>query len=835
MIFGVTASDQQNRSQDSHAQEGKFKIEGVPGEEREEGGGSAARSSFRVFPRGSTAAGGGAEVGLGGRRLDNEKTDLRAFEHQPRFGDALAGAARMHTEDVLLGGLSGADAEARSWRPAESVAPREAPGNEDETDEWVLSMPVALEFKAPIRVRECVSRAAFALNSSAARHDAIGRSLTAVVRRAGTHGKAISAQSWICDWCNKFGHARFCCPLMWSSGARHLFVENLMCTERVDCTRLRGLSLGAVQQQLTVWARMWNEGNPFACRPDLAMWQLPKRLGAWKAIGCGSLELSWIAQGFELRFLTDSVPALGFANSAHLLEDKEQAEFVDAEVRKRLAKGQFEEVEASFAAVLCPLDVVPKASGGWRLILDARWTNAHLPSVPFKMEDLRKVAEVVDPGDQLFSTDLEDAYLAFRIKPESRRFLCFEWRGKTYTNNVLPFGLGLSPWVFTKALLAVITLLRILGISVVGYVDDFLFAGKKDEIRALITFVRWLWDFLGFSVSAKSHWDPGTELTFLGLLVNTETFCFRVPAPKLHRARKMVHRLIARHDASLQVTPRELGVVAGVLMAFQLAMKPARLYTRDIYRCIASADWDEKITLSHDALSELRFWRRCLPMFNGRTIIRHAATVHLFTDVGDVAWGAHVLRQKAFGWLPWGLQGPDTSSTHRELLALLYALLSPNIAARLQNTRAVFNMDNQSAVFCINNGGSRTGLMALVAKQIWTACIRINCQAEAVWVPRELNALADGLSKAVSLDGWRLAPAVFAELDRLWGPHTIDRCADSATPSCADSTPNILTQRQKQQIAFRRTGASKIISATQILTACQQLLITRLSARRKSP
>ena len=74
----------------------------------------------------------------------------------------------------------------------------------------------------------------------------------------------------------------------------------------------------------------------------------------------------------------------------------------------------------------------------------------------------------------------------------------------------------------------------------------------------MITFVRWLWDFLGFSVSTKSHWDPGTELTFLGLLVNTETFCFRVPPPKLHRARRMVHCLIARHDASLQVTPREL-------------------------------------------------------------------------------------------------------------------------------------------------------------------------------------------------------------------------------------------------------------------------------------
>jgi hypothetical protein len=141
----------------------------------------------------------------------------------------------------------------------------------------------------------------------------------------------------------------------------------------------------------------------------------------------------------------------------------------------------------------------------------------------------------------------------------------------------------------------------------------------------------------------------GEELEFLGLLVNTESYAFKVPAPKLDRARKMIHRLIRRAEAGWASTPRDLGVVAGVLMSFQLAMKPARLYTRDIYRCISTGGWDEKILLSPWALSELRFWRRCLPMFNGRTIIKHTATVHLFTDVGEVAWGAHLLSEKAYG------------------------------------------------------------------------------------------------------------------------------------------------------------------------------------------
>ena len=142
--------------------------------------------------------------------------------------------------------------------------------------------------------------------------------------------------------------------------------------------------------------------------------------------------------------LSDHVPPLGFENANSLVENKEHAAFIDSEIEKRLAKGQFERVSPDFAAVLCPLDVVPKASGGFRLILDARWTNAFLPAIPFHMEDLKTVATVVDPGDSMFSTDLEDAYLAFRMEDHSRKFLCFEWRGKTYTNNVLlrPFSLG---------------------------------------------------------------------------------------------------------------------------------------------------------------------------------------------------------------------------------------------------------------------------------------------------------------------------------------------------------------------------------------------------------
>ena len=47
------------------------------------------------------------------------------------------------------------------------------------------------------------------------------------------------------------------------------------------------------------------------------------------------------------------------------------------------------------------------------------------------------------------------------------------------------------------------------------------------------------------------------------------------------------------------------------------------------------------------------------------------------------------------------------------------------------------------------------------------------------WVPRDVNVLADEISKTVDYDDWTTTRDFFAYMDSLWGPHTVDRFADS--------------------------------------------------------
>ena len=57
------------------------------------------------------------------------------------------------------------------------------------------------------------------------------------------------------------------------------------------------------------------------------------------------------------------------------------------------------------------------------------------------------------------------------------------------------------------------------------------------------------------------------------------------------------------------------------------------------------------------------------------------------------------------------------------------------------------------------------------------------------WIPRDLNSVADDISKFVDYDDYMINDTVFNALDDLWGPHTCDRfaCSYNAKIQCFNS------------------------------------------------
>ena len=133
------------------------------------------------------------------------------------------------------------------------------------------------------------------------------------------------------------------------------------------------------------------------------------------------------------------------------------------------------------------------------------------------MEDCRTAAKLCEQGDFLAKLDLQNAYFAVSIAPDSRKFLRFAFEGQLYEFAVRPFGLNVAPWIFTKLLRPVLFHLRQTGLRSVAFLDDFLLLGNSfPDCQRNVEKTRRLLEDLGFSINlSKSQLIPASRALFL--------------------------------------------------------------------------------------------------------------------------------------------------------------------------------------------------------------------------------------------------------------------------------------------------------------------------------
>ena len=117
------------------------------------------------------------------------------------------------------------------------------------------------------------------------------------------------------------------------------------------------------------------------------------------------------------------------------------------------------------------------------------------------------------------SIDLQDAYWHVPVAPHFRQFLGFRIGQTKYRFRVVPFGLSITPRVFTKLVNIILTSLRRQGINVVAYLDDWLVWGDSPEQCLLAVYhTHKELERRGFLLNLqKSRLTPQQEFDWLGL------------------------------------------------------------------------------------------------------------------------------------------------------------------------------------------------------------------------------------------------------------------------------------------------------------------------------
>ena len=152
---------------------------------------------------------------------------------------------------------------------------------------------------------------------------------------------------------------------------------------------------------------------------------------------------------------------------------------------------------------------VPKDGGKRRPIIDLSLLNKRIRKRGFHMEDLKKIAKMVGPNLWGVKLDLKDAYFHVPLSPEFWKYFVFVLGQRVFFFKVLPFGLTSAPWAFSRVLKPIKKLLRLQGIRVTSFLDDFLILARSfqeclDHTAKVIDLLQRLGFRINWEKSSKS-------------------------------------------------------------------------------------------------------------------------------------------------------------------------------------------------------------------------------------------------------------------------------------------------------------------------------------------
>ncbi|KAL0195429.1 hypothetical protein M9458_009001, partial [Cirrhinus mrigala] len=273
----------------------------------------------------------------------------------------------------------------------------------------------------------------------------------------------------------------------------------------------------------------------------LAAWKLLANVSAWV--------LRTVERGYRIQF---GAPPPPFNRVFTTVVSPGQGLVMEQEVETLLRKEAIEVVppqdrESGFYSRYF---IVLKKDGGLHPILDLRLLNRSVMRLKFKMLTVNQVVSQIRSENWFVTIDLKVAYFHVSILPQHRKFLRFAFRGEAYQYRVLPLGLALSPRTFTKCVDAALAPLRLRGIHILNYIDDWLILAQSEHMAVqhrdvVLAHMK----ELGLRLNAKkSVLCPLQRTTYLGVVWDSTMMQARLSPARIKSILTAVTRVKKGHS-----------------------------------------------------------------------------------------------------------------------------------------------------------------------------------------------------------------------------------------------------------------------------------------------
>ncbi len=432
--------------------------------------------------------------------------------------------------------------------------------------------------------------------------------------------------------------------------------------------------------------------------------------------------------------------------------------------------------------------VLHSSKEGWRVASHFRSASVEPLSQQTEVQDAdTQVGRVSNQVRGLVCRNRsKDAYFHVSILPTHRKFLRFAFGGKAYQYRVLPFGLALSPRTFTKCVDAALAPLRLQGIRILNYIDDWLILTQSERVApqnrdVVLAHLK----VFGIRLNAKkSLLSPLQRTTYLGVVRDSTTMQARMSPGRIESILTEVRRVKEGQSVTVKQFQRLLGLMAAASSVIPIGL----LYMRPLQWWLKTKGFSPRgnllrmIKVTRRCLRALDMWRQPWFLSQGPALGAPCRRVTLATDASLTGWGAvmsgHPVRSLWRGQhLAWHIN-------RLEMLAVFQALR--HFLPDLRNHHVLMRTDNTAVVSYINHqGGLRSRPLYRLAHQIlvWSQSKLLSLRA--VYIPGHLNVGADSLSRQGPWPGeWMLHPEVVKHIWRVFGQAQVDLFATQETAQC---------------------------------------------------
>lgn len=431
-----------------------------------------------------------------------------------------------------------------------------------------------------------------------------------------------------------------------------------------------------------------------------------------------------------------------------------------------------------------------------RLCLDSRLVNLWVKDSPFRLEGLKEVPRLVSKGAFLTSVDHKSGYQNIGLTENSQTYFGIEWEGYYLVYTTLPFGFKASCYIYHLMSSMVASYGRDLGVPNVVYIDDSfntelvkgapnvgvqgVEGGYVAAARAVYIMCE-LWTRLGYTLSLhKSVLVPTRVLRFLGFLTDSVRGAFILPEDKKASFARLRESILVCKVVGVRTMQR----LQGKCISFMLAVPGARIFISEMTSAIAKAARNSRqIQVSGSLREEIEHWR-FVDEWVGCVEWRpekHLQVVSLATDASLYKWGAVVGLDREKGDQVeladfWG--AGDNRPIHlKEAEALLVTLRS--MQQRIRGHRVDVYIDSMVVLRAWQKQGSRDVQLARLLKSIFELVAEHNVDLVLQYLPSKDNP-ADKPSRSISWAEAKLSEGSWKEVERTFGPHTVDLMATDA-------------------------------------------------------